>query len=382
MMGIGEDAAGQLADAALLGAAFEQGGAGDQSHDPACANCGAALQGRYCHVCGQIGHVHRSVLHLVEEFFHGLFHFDGKLWRTIPLLLARPGALTRRYVEGHRVRFVSPIGLFLFCIFLMFFAVATIDADQVVHPEKAVSVTDPAKLKQDLAEAREQIGKSKGDPAAIGKVEAALDMAEKAADAAPPDAKPADAKPADAKPADAGASDDADPGQLFQNPLGLDWRKTLKKMANKSDLFTFGGPEVEKRIRTSLADPDLLVFKLRSAASEYSFLLVPASVPFLWLMFFWKRRVYLYDHVIFSLHSLSFMALLVTAMVVALEFNIGRQLWFWALLIPPLHMLFHLKGTYRLGVFGALWRTFLLSTIAIIVLLCYVFTILLLGLLH
>jgi len=377
MMGIGEDAAGQLADAALLGAAFEQGGAGDQSHDVACANCGAVLQGRYCHVCGQIGHVHRSVLHLVEEFFHGLLHFDGKLWRTIPLLLARPGALTRRYVEGHRVRFVSPIGMFLFCVFLMFFAVATIDADQVVHPGKALSATERATLKQEIAQAREQIGKSKGDPAIVGKAEATLEKAEKAADAVPPDARPADAKPADA-----GASDDADPEQLFENPLGLDWRRILKKMANKPDLFSFGGPEVEKRIRTSLADPDLLVFKLRSAASEYSFLLVPASVPFLWLMFFWKRRVYLYDHVIFSLHSLSFMALLVTATVVAIEFNIGRQLWFWALLIPPVHMFFHLKGTYRLGVFGALWRTGLLSTIAIVVLICYVFTILLLGLLH
>jgi len=353
-MEISEDAAGQLADAALLGAAFEPGGEGRQGHDQACGNCGAVLEGRYCHVCGQRGHVHRSVLHLLEEFFHGLFHFDGKIWRTIPLLLINPGALTRRYVEGQRVRFVSPIGLFLFCVFLMFFSAATIDVEQVAHPETTLSDSDSAELKKELANARKQMALTKEDSAA---------------DAAPPSAKPADDGDDIAK-------------DLFKNPLGFDWRAASKKLANLPSLSLPGGAEVEKRVRASLADPDLLVFKLRGAASEFSFLLVPASVPFLWLMFFWKRRVYLYDHMIFSLHSLSFMAVLVTVMIVALEFHVGQKLWIWALLIPPIHMFFHLKGTYRLGVFGALVRTGLLSSIAIIVLMCYVFTILLLGLLH
>jgi hypothetical protein len=369
-MGIGEDAAGQLADAALIGAAFERGGTGSQHHEEACANCGAPLEGRYCHVCGQRGHVHRSVLHLVEEFFHGLFHLDGKIIRTAPLLLFRPGALTRRYLEGQRVRFVSPIGMFLFTIFLMFFAVSTIDADQMVRPDTALPASDRAKLKEDISNAREEMSQAKGDAATIGAVEDALQKAEKAADA-----KPADAAPPSAKPGDDG--DD-----IFDSPLGLDWRAISKKMAKKEHLFSLGGPEVENRVRTSLEDPDLLVFKLRSAASEYSFLLVPASVPFLWLMFLWKRRVYLYDHVIFSLHSLSFMALFATLMIVGLEFHLGQRLWIWAFLLPPVHMFFHLRGTYRLGSFGALWRTCFLSMIAILVLICYVFVILMLGLLH
>jgi hypothetical protein len=45
-------------------------------------------------------------------------------------------------------------------------------------------------------------------------------------------------------------------------------------------------------------------------------------------------------------------------------------------------MFFHLRGTYRLGSFGALWRTCLLSMIALLVLIFYVFVILMLGLLH
>ena len=380
-MTIGEDAAGQLADAALLGAAFERGGTGRQHHDEACGNCGAALEGRYCHMCGQRGHIHRSVLHLIEEFFHGLFHLDGKIIRTAPLLLFRPGALTRRYLEGQRVRFVTPIGMFLFTIFLMFFAVSTIDADQMVHPNTALSEPDRAKLKEDISSARQEISQAKGDAAAIGGVEDALQKAEKAADAKPADARPPSAKPADAVPPSAKPEDDGD-DDIFNSPLGLDWRAISKKLARKEHLFSLGGPEVEKRVRTSLEDPDLLVFKLRSAASEYSFLLVPASVPFLWLMFFWKRRVYLFDHVIFSLHSLSFMALFVTLVIVGLEFHVAQKVWIWAFLVPPVHMFFHLRGTYRLGSFGALWRTCFLSTIAILVLICYVFVILMLGLLH
>ncbi len=362
-MTIGEDAAGHLADAALLGAALERGGAGRQQHDAVCGNCGAALDGRYCHVCGQRGHVHRSVLHLVEEFFHGLFHLDGKIIRTAPLLLFRPGALTRRYLEGQRVRFVTPIGMFLFTIFVMFFAVATIDADQVVRPDSSMSAQDRAKLKQDLDDAKQQIrDNATGDAAKLGAAEDALDKAEKVADT--PASK---------------AEDKED--DLFSNPLGLDWRAMSKKLSRRKGETSLG-PETEKRIRASLADPDLLVFKLRSAASEYSFLLVPASVPFLWLMFFWKRRVYLFDHVIFSLHSLSFMALFTTLVIVGLEFHAGRQLWIWAFLVPPVHMFFHLRGTYRLGTFGALWRTITLSFVAIIVLICYVSAILMLGLLR
>ena len=366
-MSIGEDAAGQFADATLLGASLERGGAGSQHHDAACANCGAALAGRYCQACGQRGHVHRSVLHLCEEFFHGLFHLDGKIWRTAPLLLFRPGALTRAYVEGKRVRYISPIGLFLFSVFLMFVAVASIENNPNLTDVK-MTPAERVELKLDLGQARQEIDRAKGNPEALGAVKDALDKAEKAAEA-----------PEGAAPGKAG-EDDID----FTKPLGIDWRTISKKMAKKPELFSLGGEEVEKRVRASLADPDLLVYKLRSAASEYSFLLVPLSVPFLWLMFFWRRRVYLYDHVIFSLHSLSFMALFVTLVILALELpvTLGQLPWIALAVVPPTHMFFHLKGTYGTGVFGALWRTCFLSLIATIVLICYVMVILMLGLLH
>jgi len=92
----------------------------------ACANCGTIRQGPYCHAWGQTGHVHRSAGALVHDIAHGVFHLEGKLRTTLPLLALRPGELTRRYVQGERAKFVSPIALFLFSVFLLFAIVANV----------------------------------------------------------------------------------------------------------------------------------------------------------------------------------------------------------------------------------------------------------------
>jgi hypothetical protein len=53
-----------LAAAEIEGASVPAPGGGLHGH--ACANCGTLLTGRFCHACGQPGHLHRSLLHLVE----------------------------------------------------------------------------------------------------------------------------------------------------------------------------------------------------------------------------------------------------------------------------------------------------------------------------
>ena len=90
------------------------------THETNCLNCGASLTGPYCHECGQHAHVHRTLSAFFHDFLHGVLHFEGKIWRTLPLLVWKPGELTRGYIDGQRARFVSPIALFLFCVFLTF----------------------------------------------------------------------------------------------------------------------------------------------------------------------------------------------------------------------------------------------------------------------
>ena len=77
----------------------------------------------------------------VHDLLHGVFHFEGKIWRTLPLLAWRPGELTRRYIDGERARFVSPIALFLFIVFLMFAVIGALDRrarrHRVTRPDRS-----------------------------------------------------------------------------------------------------------------------------------------------------------------------------------------------------------------------------------------------------
>src|SRR5215211_8745515 len=114
---IGDTATGTV----VAGAVEPRTGAADgHTHERNCLNCGAKLAGDYCHACGQKAHVHRTLAAFLHDLLHGVFHFEGKIWNTLPVLAWRPGQLTRRYIEGERARFVSPIALFLFSVFLMF----------------------------------------------------------------------------------------------------------------------------------------------------------------------------------------------------------------------------------------------------------------------
>jgi hypothetical protein len=87
----------------------------------ACLNCGAELAGAWCARCGQRAVALRPTVHeLLHEALHELAHFDGKILRTLKLLLFKPGALTREFLDGMRVRSVTPIRLYLLCSLLFF----------------------------------------------------------------------------------------------------------------------------------------------------------------------------------------------------------------------------------------------------------------------
>ncbi len=111
------------------------------------------------------------------------------------------------------------------------------------------------------------------------------------------------------------------------------------------------------RLNAAAKNPVQFESVLTEWAQRLAVLALPMSAALLGLMFFWRRGVYMFDHLIFSMHSLSFQGLLV-AIVMA-----GSQLsgWFgWLLLAAPIHLFVHLKGAYGLGVFGTLARMLVL----------------------
>jgi hypothetical protein len=89
--------------------------------DVACRNCGTQAPLKFCPECGQETTLHPPTLReFLHEFVGHYVALEGALWRTLGLLLCRPGRLTREYLDGRRRRYVLPLRLYLTASFLFF----------------------------------------------------------------------------------------------------------------------------------------------------------------------------------------------------------------------------------------------------------------------
>ena len=357
------EAAGALATATLAANALPGAdGHAQGTHDSTCRNCGAPLAGAYCSACGQPAHLHRSLLHLAEEVLHGLYHFDAKGWRTLPLLVARPGLLTRRYIDGQRTRYVSPLALFLFTVFLMFlvFSFTTRSPIDMVPTSTTIAST-PAELQAEVARAQGQVA------AARAALEAARqsggDTAQAREDLAEAAGNLQEAEKEFRAPAMLQGRSAIGPGSAASGVADTGWRDELRDLRVNT-----GHPRLDQSIRHAAANPELTLYKLKNAAYKFSFLLVPISLPFLWLMFFWRRGIVAYDHAVFTLYSLSFMSLLLIVAALLSAAHVPSGLLELLVFVPPVHMFLQLRGTYGLSTSSTLWRTFALVIAATLVL--------------
>ncbi len=114
-------------------------------HVADCPNCGQPLKheppGRYCPACGQETTLHPpSVFEFVHEFIGHYVALEGKLWKTLALLMLHPGRLTSEYLAGRRRRYVPPLRLYLSVSFVFFVLV------NVVSPAAAPQNLDIGKV--------------------------------------------------------------------------------------------------------------------------------------------------------------------------------------------------------------------------------------------
>jgi hypothetical protein len=82
-----------------------------------CLNCGQPLgvpRPRFCPACGQETNLRPPRLgEFLQQFGGAYFATEGALWRTVRLLLFKPGELTRQYLAGRRKHYVLPLRLYL-----------------------------------------------------------------------------------------------------------------------------------------------------------------------------------------------------------------------------------------------------------------------------
>ena len=346
-------AADVLTGAVIARVVEPESGEGRVTGEGNCLNCGTTLVGMHCHQCGQKAKLHRTLHEFGHDILHSVLHFDGKIWRTLPMLFWKPGDLTRRYVHGERAKFVSPLALFLFTVFLTFavfnwlvpgaveiknaFGPGTIETSQVAKA-KTNAEANIARMETDLSAARK-----------AGKPTEALKTKIKS--------EQSDLKVMN------GAL--AALGQKTEAGIDDNWRFT--------DLDFPGADKLNDAVKHATENPQLLVYKMQSNAYKFSWALIPISVPFVWLLFFWRRRFKMFDHAVFVTYSLTFMMMLTAMFAVLIQYSAtevvgGLMLAF----VPPIHLYRQLHHAYETSRFGAFWRMCVLLVFAMAALTLFV----------
>lgn len=330
------------------------------THESHCLNCGTVLAGEFCAACGQHAHVHRTLGAFFHDLLHGVFHFEGKVWRTLPMLAWRPGELTRRYVEGERAKFVSPVALFLFGIFLMFAVFNSFGGAFQINstPQERIEALQRQSMRADvLRQEADALRRRRDGLAAAGQPTAGVDIqiAELSRQRQELDAaRPAAMRPNGQQAVEFDLSD-------ARIDTGWHW--------------------LDHALEKWTKNPALMLYKLGSNAYKFSWMLIPLSVPLLALLFVGgRRRNRLYDHTVFVTYSISFMTFLLVALSLLRVAGMPEDgVLVGLVLIVPVHMFRQLKGAYQLGWPGALWRTLVLVLFAAVTFLLFLLLLFALG---
>ena len=369
--GVGEAVSGGMIARAVEPQAGESHGA----HAGRCLNCDAELTGSYCAQCGQSAHVHRTIGAFWHDLLHSVLHFEGKIWRTLPLLAWRPGELTRRYIAGERARFVSPVAIFLFSVFMMFAVFSMVGGPFSSTQEAQAGAREQdarqeqAELRDDLAELRaerQRVAEAEQPTAALDRNIGELEQELAATESAVRTTRiitAEDIMKASAAAGETGAT------------------------AGRPDILSTGNPTgidlIDDSIRKAQENPALVAYKLQTNAYKFSWALIPISVPFVWLLFLHRRRYRrfgAYDHTVFVTYSITFMSLGLIVISLLRPLGIGEDLAELAIaVVPPLHIYRQLKGAYGLSRWSAIWRTFVLIVFAFIAITMFVSLLLTLG---
>jgi len=264
--------------------------------DSPCPNCSMPLKGAWCYSCGQVAEdFHRSATKLVLESVREVFDFDNRIWQTLPDLVYRPGRLTRSYLDGHRAPQVPPLRFFLVVLLLLFLVGSDFGSRPTLAPPGG------------------------NEAQAIQKIE--------------------------------------------QNPkISTEDKKEIEadiraaQMIEKSRKPSAFGQWLKGRITYAATHKNEFWQAVQNWAERFAFLMLPLAAGLMSLLFVLQRRFFLYDHIIFSMHSLSFLCLLGTVWILWNRYlpDVGGL----PVLAAATHLFFHMRGVYGTSIFGTLMRMF------------------------
>ncbi|MET3666402.1 DUF3667 domain-containing protein [Caulobacter sp. 1776] len=372
-----------------------------------CKNCGTPLEGWYCYSCGQNADTHhRSILHLIWEAIEGMFHLDGRLANTLPLLFFRPGKLAKDYMEGRIVRHVPPFRTFLVALLLFIFA-----AEHAIHSIKHLQEQKEEKEAAQLA--TPQGRKAKADEMRKEAVENRDERLKDAVETRDEDLKEEGADKAKItarydkkvrKTQERYAETIAEADALEKNPnaaaealarikgkndkaaeqiRGIDFKDGADMVHMTTDDATgetttnnvhvvapqdHGGKHVGGWFKEGLAkaveNPDYYMVVMFGWAHRLAVLLLPIIGLSLALVYVNKRQYFIYDHLLVATNLLSF-SFLVNAIGMVLPMSAWPTAFGIVSLWTPINLFQTLRGGYGSSIFGALLKTFVVWTISV-----------------
>jgi hypothetical protein len=284
---------------------------------PVCQNCGAPLLGPHCYACGQPVHgLVRRFTTVVGDFLDSVLNIDSRIVHTVGPLFAKPGFLSLEYFAGRRVRYVSPVRLFVFLSILTFFV-----ARMVVPAEggfdvgddgsdrigRATTVAEVERLRDQalagLDRARAQVpdvpgartGVDAGAEKVRHKAQARIDaLREAAAHGEPPPAPIVDTP---------SLQFDGKPWDAKTHPVHVGWWPAFANTWLNREIG-----RAQNNIVRMQKDPSLFNDAALGAIPSTLFLLLPVFALMLKLLYLFKRRLYM-EHLIVALHSHAFLCL-------------------------------------------------------------------------
>lgn len=239
----------------------------DLSGQP-CRNCGEMVEGRFCTNCGQLAaSFHRPILSLIGETISDTFTLDGRLARTLPVLLFRPGRLTKQYTAGKRARYVPPFRLFLIASLVFYLALFAL-----VPPGQFINVDE---------ETRAEIAEELRDVDTLEELE---DLPETA-------------------------------------------RERLERANISVDAPGDFRDDIENQVVAVLDNQQQFAAQLENWLPRLSILIVPMTIVAFCILHIWRRKLFVYDHAVHALHLHSWIYLTGAVIMTAGPYLPSFLLW-------------------------------------------------------
>ena len=289
-----------------------QGGEAAGAAVTTCPNCGDERPGAFCARCGQSDKDYsRSFWSVAGDMIRETFEVDSRLFRTMKLLLLKPGRLTTEFSRNRRVQYVSPVRLYIFASFVFFLLLSLqgpATPDFAVIPESERELFES----QRPDDAQIEIFKAQLPPEQRSKVEDILGR---------PD------------------------GDLVK-------AITLGLASSSSSEDPVGTGPVDRFVLAGLIDifhdPGVFQQRIIGNAPMAMFFMLPFYALLLAAFYFNKKRCYV-EHVVFVLHSQTFVLLAYTVALLIPAEGVGVGLQIILLLASTPYYLIALRRHYDDG---------------------------------